>query len=95
VSKQIGKWAGGAQVLREAQLAGANEQTVAEYATNLISLAAAMRAMDASDAAYEAASAKGYFGIKDVSKLFDDGKPVEGWVLDAMQKVETRRPAKK
>lgn len=95
VDKQIGKWGGGAAVLREAQLAGASEQTVAEYATNLISLAAAMKAMDANDAAYDAAAAKGYFGIKDVAKLFDDGKPVDTWVLDAMQKVETRRPAKK
>lgn len=95
VAKNAGKWAGGAQVLREAQLAGANEQTVAEYVTSLVILAAAMRAMDASDAAYEAAAAKGYFGIKDVSRLFDDGKPVETWILDATQKIETRRPAKK
>ncbi|MEW5740424.1 MAG: hypothetical protein AB1938_15960 [Myxococcota bacterium] len=95
VAKNAAKWGGGAAVLREAQLAGAREETVIEYATNLISLAAAMKAMDASDAAYEAAAAKGYFGIKDVSKLFEDGKPVDAWALDAMQKIETRRPAKK
>lgn len=95
VAKQVGRWGGGPAVLREAQLAGANEQTVADYATAVISLAAAMKAMDASDAAYDEAAAKGYFGIKDVAKLIDDGKPVEAWVLDALQKVETRRPAKK
>ncbi|MCC6334219.1 MAG: hypothetical protein IT380_09555 [Myxococcales bacterium] len=95
VARHAAKWSGGAAVLREAQLAGANEQTVADYVTSLISLAAAMKAMDASDAAYDAAAAKGYFGIKDVSKLFEDGKPVESWALDAMQRIETRRPAKK
>lgn len=95
VARLAAKWSGGAAVLREAQLAGANEQTVADYVTSLISLAAAMKAMDASDAAYDAAAARGYFGIKDVSKLFEDGKPVESWALDAMQRIETRRPAKK
>jgi hypothetical protein len=93
--KLVGKWAGGAAVLREAQLAGATESTVAEYATALLSLAAALKAQEAGDAAYEAAAARGYFGIKDVAKLFDDGKAVETWLLDAMGKVETRRPAKK
>jgi hypothetical protein len=95
VAKQISKWAGGAGVLREAQLAGAPEQTVQDYATSILTMAVALRATGANDAAWDAAAAKGYFGIKDVSKLFDEGKPLETWVLDAMQKVETRRPAKK
>lgn len=95
VAKKISGWAGGAQVLREAQLAGVNEQTVADYAGALLSLAAALRAMDADDAAYDAAAARGWFGIKDVAKLFDEGKPIEAMVLEAMQRVETRRPAKK
>jgi hypothetical protein len=95
VAKAAAKWGGGTAVLREAQLAGAREETVAEYATSLISLAAALKAMDATDAAYDAAAAKGYFGLKDVSKLLEEGKPVETWALDAMQKIETRRPAKK
>lgn len=95
VAKQVGKWAGGAAVLREAQVSGAPEQSVQEYATAVLSLAVAMRALDANDAAYEAAQNRGYFGIKDVSKMFDEGKPLDSWVLDAMQKVETRRPAKK
>jgi hypothetical protein len=94
VNKQIARWAGGAQVLREAQLAGANEQSVAEYATAVLTTAVALRAMDANDAAWENAQAR-YFGIKDVAKLFDEGKPLEGWILDAMRQVETRRPAKK
>jgi hypothetical protein len=51
--------------------------------------------MDANDAAWEAASNRGYFGVKAVAKMFDDGKPVEGWVLDAMQRVETSRPGPK
>jgi hypothetical protein len=95
VAKKISGWAGGAQVLREAQLAGAPESTVQDYATSVLTLAVAMKAMDATDAAYDAAAARGYFGIKDVTKLFEDGKPLETLVLDAMQKVETRRPAKK
>ncbi|MEW6431979.1 MAG: hypothetical protein AB1730_10775 [Myxococcota bacterium] len=95
VEKQAAKWGGGAAVLREAQLAGSNARTVGEYATEVLSLACALKALDAPDAAYEAAAAKGAFGIKDVAKLFEDGKPVETWALDAMQKIETRRPAKK
>ena len=95
VAKKIAGWAGGAQVLREAQLAGANEQSVQEYATSLLTLALAMRSMDASDAAFEAAQNRGYFGLKSVAKMFEDGKPVEGWVLEAMQKVETSRPGPK
>ncbi len=88
-------WPGGAMVLREAQLAGASDQTVQEYATSMFTTALALKSMDASDAAYDAAAARGYFGIKEVAKLFDDGKPFENWVIDGLQRVETRRPAKK
>lgn len=95
VAKKISGWAGGAQVLREAQLAGASEQTVQDYATAVLTMAVGLRAMDANDATWEAAQNKGYFGVKAVSKMFDDGRPVEAWVLDAMQRVETSRPAKK
>lgn len=95
VAKQVGKWAGGVQVLREAQLAGATDQTLQDYATQAVATAIALRAIEAPDAAWEAAAAKGYFGIKDISKLFDEGKPLDAVVLDAMQKLETRRPAKK
>ena len=95
VAKKVGGWSGGAQVLREAQLEGATEQTVQEYAVALFTMAIALRAMDASDAAWDAAMARGYFGIKDLSKMFDDGKPLESWVLDGLARVETRRPAKK
>ena len=95
VAKKIAGWGGGAQVLREAQLAGATEQNVQDYATAVLTLAVAMRAMDATDAAYEAAANRGYFGLKAVAKMFDDGKPLEGWVLDAMQRVETSRPGPK
>ncbi|MCA2982079.1 MAG: hypothetical protein INH37_27715 [Myxococcaceae bacterium] len=95
VAKKIAGWGGGAQVLREAQLAGVADQSVQEYATSLLTLAVALRAMDAPDAAWEAATARGYFGLKAVAKLFDDGKPVETWLLDAMQRVETSRPGPK
>ena len=97
VAKKVSaaSWPGGSTVLREAQLAGANEQSVQEYATALFTTALALKAIDANDAAYEAAAARGYFGIKDVAKLFDDGKSFESWVVDGLQRVETRRPAKK
>ncbi|MFZ5442576.1 MAG: hypothetical protein ACOZQL_21380 [Myxococcota bacterium] len=95
VARQVGKWAGGVAVLKEAQLAGATEQTLQEYATATVATAVALRAIEAPDAAWEAAVARGYYGIKDISKLFDEGKPMEALVLDAMQKIETRRPAKK
>ena len=95
VARQLGKWGGGVAVLKEAQLLGATEQTLQEYATATICTAIALRSIDAPDAVWEATAARGYFGIKDISKLFDEGKPLEALVLDAMQKIETRRPAKK
>jgi hypothetical protein len=95
VSRQVGKWAGGVAVLREAQLAGASEQSLQDYATATITAAIALRATEANDAAYEAWASRGYYGIKDISKLFDEGKPLDTLVVDAMQKIETRRPAKK
>ncbi len=95
VAKKIGGWAGGTQVLREAQLAGANEQTVQEYATAVLTMAVALKAMDANDATWEAAQNRGYFGLKQVAKLYEEGKPLDGWVLDAMQRVETSRPGPK
>lgn len=95
VARQVGKWAGGVAVLREAQLAGVNEQSLQEYASAAITLAIALRATEASEAAFEAAAARGYFGIKDISRLFDEGQPLDAVVLEAMQRIETRRPAKK
>lgn len=95
VNAKVGGWSGGAALLKEAQLAGCTDQTVAEYAGSLLGEAVALKAMDASDAAYEAAAARGYFGMKDLARAFDDGKAVETWLLDALQKAEARRPAKK
>ncbi len=95
VARQVGKWAGGVAVLKEAQLAGAPEGSLQDYATATISMAVALRALEAPDAVWEAAAARGYYGIKDISKLFDEGKPLDTLVVDAMQKIETRRPAKK
>lgn len=95
VGRQVSKWAGGVPVLKEAQLAGASEQSLHDFATSVIASAIALRALEAPDAAWEAAAARGYFGIRDVAKLFDEGKPLDTVVVDAMQKIETRRPAKK
>ena len=68
---------------------------MAEYATALFTRALALKATNAPDAAWDAASQKGYFGLKDIAKAFEDGRPVETWALDALAKAETRRPAKK
>jgi hypothetical protein len=95
VSKKAAGWAGGAQLLKEAQLAGATEQNVNDYATALLAYSVALKATDANDAAWDAAQNRGYFGIKEIAKMFDEGKPLEAWVLDALAKAETRRPAKK
>lgn len=95
VAKQVSKWSGGAATWHEAQLVGASDSTVQDFAASVVSQSVALRALDSNDAAYEAAAARGYFGAKDIAKQFDDGKPLDGWVLEALQKVETRRPAKK
>ncbi|MBL8953734.1 MAG: hypothetical protein JNK82_23365 [Myxococcaceae bacterium] len=92
VSKKVSGWANGAAVLREAQVAGATEQTLQDYASGLVATAVALRAMEANDAAYEAANARGYFGAKDIAALFDGGKTVDAVVADAFVKAEAKRP---
>lgn len=93
VAKKASGWANGAQVLREAQVAGATEQTVQDYASALLATAVALRAMDANDAAWDAAAARGYFGAKDIAAMFDGGKPLDTWVADAFAKAESKRPS--
>jgi hypothetical protein len=93
--KAQASWGGGVTLLKEAQLLGAPERSVGEYASALFSRALAMKAMDATDAQYDAEASKGYFGLKDVAKGFDDGKPLDAWMMDALAKAETRRPAPK
>lgn len=96
VSKKAqSSWAGGSALLREAQLLGAQEQSVGDYAAALFASAVALKATGASDAAYDALARKGYFGVKEIAGRLGDGKPVEGWALDALQKAEARRPARK
>jgi len=95
VSKKARDWAGGAGLLKEAQSLGAQEQTVNDYATALFSRAVAMRALEADDAAFDAAGQKGYFGLKEIARGFDDPRPVEAWALDALARAETRRPVPK
>ena len=93
--KAQGSWGGGAILLREAQLLGAPEKTVGEYATTLFTQAVALKATNAPDSAYDALAQKGYHGVKDIALQLEDGKPVEAWALDALKKAETRRPARK
>ncbi|MGQ0504739.1 MAG: hypothetical protein ACT4TC_05415 [Myxococcaceae bacterium] len=93
--KAQASWSGGNALLREAQLLGAGEKTVGDYATALVARALALRSMDATDSAYESAAQQGYFGLKEISKGFDDGRQVEAWALDALARAETRRPSKR
>ncbi len=95
VNRQVNKWGAGAAVLREAMVAGAPEQSVADYVAATIATAVALRSIDAKDSAFETAAANGRFGVKEISKLFDEGKPLETLVQEAFQKIETRRPVKK
>lgn len=96
VSQFAPRWAAGGQVLREAQAAGAKENTVEAYVLALLSRSVVLNALKAPEAAYDAASAQGYFGVKDVAKMFEqERRSIETWALDALQRVETRRPAKK
>lgn len=95
VSKKASQWAGGAALLKDAQQLGVSDQSPAEYASSLVGTALALKAMNATDAQYDAAAARGYFGAKDIAKLFDDGKPIDTWVLDALAKAEARRPVRK
>jgi hypothetical protein len=93
VSKKVSGWTNGAQVLREAQVSGAADQTVTDYATSVIATAIALKAMDANDAAYDAAANRGYFGAKDIAAMFDGSKPLDAVVLDALGKAEAKRPS--
>jgi hypothetical protein len=88
--KAQSSWAGGAGLLREAQLAGATETTVGEYATALFARAVALRALDAPQAAYDAAAQTGYFGLRDIAHKLDEQRPVEAWAIDALQRAESR-----
>jgi hypothetical protein len=95
VQKKVGGWAAGQVMLKEAQLAGAPDTTPAEYAASLVGTAVALKALDANDAAWDAAAARGYFGAKEVAKMFDEGKPLDAFLMDALAKAEARRPSKK
>lgn len=95
VVKKAAQWGGGNTLLREAQALGAAETSVTAYATALFTRALALKATNAPDKDWDAAAQKGYFGLKDIAKAFEDGRPVDSWALDALAKAETRRPAKK
>jgi hypothetical protein len=95
VTARAAGWGGGQTLLREAQLLGAPEKTVGEYATALFTQAVALRAVGAPDAAFDALAQKGYYGVKDIAGRLEEGRAVEGWALEALQRAETRRPARK
>jgi hypothetical protein len=92
VAKKAKSWRGGSAVLMDARALGATETDAVAYATALFSRALALKAIDAPDAAYEAAAKDGYFGLKDIARAFDDARPVEAWAQDALAKAEARRP---
>lgn len=95
VARKTAGFAGANALWKEGQLAGAPDESAAEYAASLIGTALALKAMDAKDAAYDAAAQRGYFGVKEIARLWDEGKPVEGWVVDALSRADARKPARK
>jgi hypothetical protein len=95
VSKSIPTWAAGPAILKEAQALGAPESNVRDYVLSLLASAVALRALEAPESAVRSASSKGYFGMSEVGKLFDEGKPMDVLVVEALQKIETRRQVKK
>ena len=93
VLRRAGAWAGGAAALREAQQSGARETSVPAYAATLLARAVALRATEAPEAAYESAAQKGYPGLRELSHAFDDPKPLEAWVVDALTRASSRKSA--
>jgi hypothetical protein len=89
------RWAAGPALLREAQALGAREATVGEYAVALVSRAVALAALEAPDAAYEAARREGYFGLKVLAGSFGDSRPVDAWVLEGLARVGTGQAPRK
>ncbi|NPC86394.1 hypothetical protein HPC49_50440, partial [Pyxidicoccus fallax] len=60
---------------------------VGEYGVALVSRALALMATDAQEAAYEAAGRQGYFGLKALTRSFDESRPVDAWALDGLTRV--------
>ncbi|WP_224363163.1 hypothetical protein [Hyalangium versicolor] len=96
VSEQAqARWAAGPALLKEAQGLGVREATVGEYAVALLSRALALAALEAPEAAYEAATREGYFGLKALAGSFGDPRPVDGWVLEGLARVGTGHAPRK
>jgi hypothetical protein len=95
MSKTIQTWAAGPVILKEAQALGAKESNVRDYVLSLLASAVALRALEAPESAVRSASSKGYFGMGEVGGLFDEGKPMDVLVVEALQKIETRRQVRK
>ncbi|NTX16892.1 hypothetical protein HUA76_39575 [Myxococcus sp. CA056] len=89
------RWAGGAAALKDARAKGAGEGTVDDYGVALLSRALALTATGAPAGAYEAAQREGYFGLKTLSRSFEDTRPVDVWALDGLARAVTQQANRK
>ncbi|WP_163867341.1 hypothetical protein [Myxococcus eversor] len=89
------RWAGGAAALKDARARGAGEGTVDDYGVALLSRALALTATGAPAGAYEDASREGYFGLKTLSRSFEDARPVDVWALDGLARAVTWQAPRK
>ena len=95
ILKKAAQWSGAAVVYKDALAAGTPEKSPTDYAVGLVAEAASLRALEASDAAFDAASSRGYFAVKEITKLFDEGKSADALAGEAWARVEARRPGHK
>ncbi|WP_426746363.1 hypothetical protein VZQ01_41005 [Myxococcus faecalis] len=89
------RWAGGAAALKDARARGAGEGTVDEYGVALLSRALALTATGAPAGAYEAAGRDGYFGLKTLSRSFEEARPVDAWALDGLARAVPQQAPRK
>lgn len=95
VAKKAATWAAGPQVLKEAQAQGATDGSVSDYVGSLVGTAVGLKVTDAPDSAWELAQSRGYFGVREIGKLLDEGKSGETLVAEALSRAEARRPGRK
>jgi hypothetical protein len=90
-----GRWPQGSTLWRQAQALGVGEDSPEAYAVALLARALALRVVEAPGEDYEAATRKGYFGVRELARSFDDVRPVDDWALEALARVEPGRPPRK
>ncbi len=95
VTRKAATWAAGAQVLKEAQAQGVTDGSVSDYVGSLVGTAVGLKVTDAPDAAWELAQSRGYFGVREIGKLLDEGKSGDALVAEALARAEARRPGRK